>query len=118
MTSAASAMTARGLAPWPATRAAPPRPSRGFGGGGRPRALSRRAASGAASGDASPALPPRGTNALQEDADGAPHDPGTLTYYLVDVDYSGVATVHGPATVEIPGPEETPGGGGWGKGET
>ena len=78
MTSAASAMTARGLSPWPATRAAPPRPPRGIapvssGGGGVPRALSRRAASGAASGDASPALPPRGTNALQEDADGAPH---------------------------------------------
>lgn len=73
MSSAASAMTARGFAPWPATRAAPPRPSRGLGGGGIPRALSRRAASGAASGDASPALPPRGTNALQEDADGAPH---------------------------------------------
>ena len=76
MTSAASAMTARGLSPWPATRAAPPRPPRGIapvssGGGGVPRALSRRAASGAASRDASPALPPRGTNALQEDADGA-----------------------------------------------
>jgi hypothetical protein len=42
------------------------------------------------------------TGASYRYADGAPHRPGTVSYYLVDVDYSGLATLHGPVHVEIP----------------
>ena len=77
MTSAASAMTARGLLPWPATRAAP-RPPRGIapvssGGGGVParsRAAPRPAPRPATP---RPRSPPAARTPSREDADGAPH---------------------------------------------
>jgi hypothetical protein len=41
-------------------------------------------------------------------ADGAPQRPGKVSYYLVDVDYAGAATLHGPVHVEIPRRSEGP----------